>query len=123
MGRKKLPFLKKQNKSIEYDYIDEQGCSWDSPESWFWSGVLGGCGCGSSDYLAERAIRLLKNFSLRGDDWDKRFSIYDRIGDEILAHWFNDKELTEHGTSIYGSWLTKKGERVLGVLNELIEDE
>ena len=42
MGRKKFLNLQKQNKTIEYDYIDEEGCCWDSPESWFWSGILGG---------------------------------------------------------------------------------
>jgi hypothetical protein len=127
MSKKKFPKLRLSKGELiagfesGMDYIDEEGCSWDSPFDWFWIGILGGCGCGSSEELAERAFKLLENFS--HDDIDKRFSVYDKVGDEILAHWFDSLDLTEHGSSVYGSWLSPKGEKIYKNIKDLISKE
>lgn len=98
-------------------YIDENGCYWETPLSWFWVGVLGGCG--NSGVLSQRAFKLLENFSLRGEDFNARFNVYNKAGDEILAHWFDSAGLTEHGSGIGSSWLTERGERVYKNIVEL----
>ena len=36
-------------------YTDENDVSWDSVSEWFFCEVLGGCGCGTSDEIAEHA--------------------------------------------------------------------
>lgn len=109
--------LKLDEHPCEYSkYIDQDGVSWSSIESWFFTGILGGCGCGSSDELGERAIKVFSNFA--SDDWDTRFSVYDNEADEVLAHWMHSKDLIEHGTSIGGSWLTEKGKNVFEVIKK-----
>ena len=55
--------LTKENKSNENDYIDQNGLSWNSPEEWVWSGILGGCGCGSSEEFGKKSVKLLKHFA------------------------------------------------------------
>lgn len=113
--------LKKVSGDGKFDYIDQDGISWDSPKGWLWIGVLGGCGCGSTEELEDLAFSLLEDFSYSGDDWDKRkLNIYDDLALEVLAHWMDDAGLTEHGTSISGSWLTDKGEQVYKTIKELL---
>lgn len=109
--------LKEDKNPSEYSkYIDQDGVSWSSIESWFFTGVLGGCGCGPSDELGKRAIKVLENFA--SDDWENRFSVYDNEADEVLAHWMDSKDLIEHGSSISGSWLTEKGKNVFEVIKK-----
>lgn len=103
-------YLLKKNDDSEFGYVDNDGVSWDSPLEWLWVGVLGGCGCGHSDYLSEMAWKILKNFA--NDDFAGRLHVYDKDKYEILAHWMDDKELIEHGTGIGGSWLTDYGKKV-----------
>lgn len=107
--------LKENKNPNEYSkYIDQDGVSWSSIKAWFFTGVLGGCGCGSSDELGERAIVVLENFA--SDDWENRFSVYDNEADEVLAHWMHSRDLIEHGSGISGSWLTEKGKNVFEII-------
>lgn len=100
-------------KDGEEYYLDQDGVSWQDPESWFFCGILGGCVCGSGN-LEGRAIKVLELFATPHED--RKWSVYDEPADEILAQWMDSKELLEHGTSIGGSWLTEKGEEIYKVL-------
>jgi hypothetical protein len=108
--------LIKENKSDEFDYIDQNGTSYDSPQQWLWS-ILGGCGCGSSDELAERAVKVLKLFTT--EHMERSWSIYDDPTNEVIAHWMDSKGLIEHGTGIGGSWLTDKGKEIYEAIKKL----
>jgi hypothetical protein len=37
---------------------------------------------------------------------------------EVIAHWFNSKELIEHGSGIGGSWLTDYGYQVYNTIKK-----
>lgn len=108
--------LKKEGpEGVDFGYIDQDGVSFDSPANWLFTGILGGCGCGSSDEIADKAVAVLEFFSreIGSRDW----SFIDGEN-EILAHWLDSKGLLEHGSSIGGSWLSKEGEQVLKSLKE-----
>lgn len=101
----------------EYGYIDQDGCSWSSPNDWLWSGILGGCGCGSSEEFGELTFKVLEFFSI--PIMERTRYIYDTPIEEVIAHWLTDKGIIEHGTSIGGSWLTEKGEEVYKSIKSL----
>jgi hypothetical protein len=96
------------------EYEAPDGCWYDSPEEYLWVGIMGGCGCGSSDEIAELAHEILGHFGKPFDE--RKLKIYDKIEYEIIAHWLDSKELIEHGSSVGGSWLTDKGKELLEVL-------
>lgn len=103
-------------------YLDQDDVSWDSPESWLFVGILGGCGCGSSDELADLAWKILDYFSI---PFEKRFPegeslLSDSLAHELIAHILTDKDLLEHGFSVYGSWLTSEGKNVHGIIKKLL---
>jgi hypothetical protein len=118
-------WLRKQDPKIAgpHDYfIDQDGCSYDNPYEWLWTAILGGCMCGSADDLAIMAYKILEMFSNSGDDWNKRsFSVYDNIHYEIIAHWFDSVEITEHGSSVGGSWLSSKGKKIFESMKECLK--
>lgn len=109
----------KKVREDEWGYEDQDGCHWDSVSSWFWGGVLGGCGCGSSEELGEMAVKLLKHFAT--PHMERKLDLYDSEAYEILAHWMSEKDLIEHGTSVGGSWLTEKGEEVYEAVNNFLD--
>lgn len=79
---------------------------------------LGLCGCGSHDAIVAAALNALR-YSARpimtrgewqpGPDWGP-------LGAELLMHVIDNADLIDHGTSINGSWITPKGERLLQVM-------
>lgn len=102
--------LKKERDGGDFDYVDQDGISFNSPANWLFTGIMGGCGCGSSDDIADKAVAVLEFFSreIGSRDWN-----FIDGENEILAHWLDSKDLLEHGSSIGGSWLSQKGEQVL----------
>jgi len=106
--------LIKKNKTDEFDYIDQDGVSFNSPDEWLFIGILGGCGCGSYDDFGKDMIKLLKFFSTPHEN--REWSIYDDRYYELLSHWMDNKKLIEHGSGIGGAWLTEKGNNILDVI-------
>lgn len=90
-------------------------------EEHLWINVMGGCGCGSADELAMKSAVLLREIADKSDP--TRCAIYQDECSELIAHWFDSVELTEHGTSIGGSWLTPKGLATLAEMDRLKADE
>jgi hypothetical protein len=70
------------------------------------------CGCGEPDkcwkLLYEYLQKADKNKYINTENTYELFFIY------VIN---NELEFTEHGSSIYGSWLTDKGKEVLNWLN------
>ena len=103
------PSLRRQG---DDSYLDQNGVTWMSPAQWLFCGILGGCGCGSSDAFADEAVRLLRDFSSQ----QRTVSVYADRFHELLAHWFDHAGLIEHGTSIAYPWLSPRGKAVLAAL-------
>jgi hypothetical protein len=105
-------------KKDEGGFIDQDGYSFETPEQWLFSGIMGGCGCGSSEEIAKKAVELLDIFSTE-HSMGSRDKVYDDEEYEVLAHWMDSLKITEHGTNICSSWLTEKGEQILNAIREV----
>lgn len=69
------------------------------------------CGCGSS----VRFVSMLRDYLASADEDDNLLGPI-TSGDllaELIAHIACSAGLTEHGGSVFGSWLTEKGTRAL----------
>ncbi len=81
------------------------------------------CGCG---YLLDGTGVFLKQVLNAFDD---DYLSLDKIEDvcktdkivDFTLHFLDANELTDHGTSIYGSWLTEKGIALRECLNEVLK--
>ena len=86
------------------------------------------CGC---LYMSIKFVRDILNCYEDEEDWsaphlklDKAKEVCgnDSITDFIL-HWLDSCELTNHGSSVYGSWLTEKGKALRDYLKEVVEEK
>ncbi len=91
-------------------------------------GELGFCGCGQPEEAIALVKKLLTNMrdSFETKDHERAKALWsersDLIGDGplgwILLYHLDHLGLLEHGSSCFGSWLTKKGEAVLARLDK-----
>lgn len=73
------------------------------------------CGCGNPN-MVYRLIHvvmkdILKFSSVKVDDY---VGYYD-----YMIYQLNEQGFLEHGSSIYGSWVTEKGEKLIEALDEM----
>lgn len=84
-------------------------------------GDLSLCGCGNPEEAWKLIHSLLRLFATK--EFAYADAIRDLIGTEGACHFvlsmLDEAGLTEHGGSAWGSWLTKKGEWTLSVLDQL----
>ena len=108
----------------KYKWEDDiKDCYYTSPANFLYVYILGGCGCGSGDRLAEIAWEVFELFANKTEDrWKKIYGEGEEDGVELayeaMAQWMNSKNLIEHGTSIAGSWLSQEGERLYKIFKE-----
>ena len=74
------------------------------------------CGCGNPDLVWESIHKYLENYSLTGDDCNKRTISLDTGEALFLAYFLTEIGLLEHGGSVHGSWLSDEGKEVLEFL-------
>ena len=104
------------------EFYEEDGCYHSDLESAVWCGVFGFCGCGDCQYELERLYATLE--ILKREDRTDRNELYDvNNGYQIYLYLLDRYEFTEHGSSIYGSWLTDKGEALYKVLNYILDND
>ena len=72
---------------------------------------LGICGCGMPDETYKAVFEMLKRARDKGKliESDSPYELF-------MAYTLDHLELLEHGSSIYGSWLTEKGEKMIAAL-------
>jgi len=118
-------------KEEDGSYTDEVGIYYEDAESFIATGILGFCGCGCPDdalYYVRDCLHHVNE--IKEKVWENKITfeehqangkkIFSSVGAEYFAYYFLDnKELTEHGSSVPG-WLTQKGIEVLEDINELI---
>ncbi len=120
--------------------VGPDGCHYDTPQAAFYFGVLNFCVCGVPEEVLEHLRDVLRILDARSREsraqnprpkyedsaWAKRTEELDKLlGDGMLywltLYWLDSLDLTEHGSTVSGSWLTPEGESVLAMLNS-VED-
>ena len=94
----------------------------------FFGEAFGFCGCGCLSMSIKFVRDILNCFEDREEDnlsqylnLDKAKEVCgnDNITDFIL-HWLDSVGLTDHSSSVYGSWLTEKGKALRNYLKEVV---
>lgn len=102
----------------------------------FLSEICNFCGCGCNARLLRYILKFLECFNYDGegrmldkDLFDKEFS-HPLMSDsdmwvsyEFLAKWVDSIGLSDHGTSVYSSWLTDEGLTWREVLRRVCKEE
>lgn len=95
-------------------YLDSEDISYKSLSDMICGGLFDFCGCGDNDYEMEKFREVL-------------IAIQDRVRlsneYQIYLYLLDNHGFTEHGCSVFASWLTEKGEALLFLLNKWNEDE
>lgn len=124
MNRANLIHLFKDKYDITY--LTEDNVEYRTDEDFlesFLIEVFDFCGCGS--LLDGTGVFLKQVLNAFDDDYLSLDKIKDVCKtDEIVdftLHFLDANELTDHGTGIYGSWLTKKGIALREYLNEVLK--
>lgn len=120
------PVLYEQFKEdVENNAIDDEDFIKD-----FFIYVFNFCGCGCLTLSVEFIKDVLNCFEEEEDLSShylnlaklKEYTNNEGIVDFIL-HFLDSYGITEHGSSVYGSWLTIEGQKLKEYLNEAIKDE
>ena len=118
-------------------YVGTDDCFYDSPEEFIQVHELGFCGCGDPEENLAYVRRVLRHIADRRvvgdgtfDEIHKSWVDWDAEGDAIMGpaklftqYVLAQKDLTEHGGSVGGAWLSNKGYELLEDLDELYIDE
>ena len=96
--------------------VGPDGCHHDTEaEAMYYS--LGLCGCGSPDEVHQMLIDVLKCIDT-GKRLDAVVELIKQKPDivaEFIGHFLEDKGMTEHGSSVYGSWLSERGKQFIDI--------
>ena len=84
------------------------------------------CGCGIPEYAYKKAIEILELIQHRWDDENYDNPINKKLMDLLdndhsvlyILYHFDVLELTEHGSSIYGSFITDYGKDFITIMKE-----
>jgi hypothetical protein len=89
-------------------------CYYESPSDFLYYYVLQGCGCGRGESIEKDVWKVFKAI--------KKGNAYDMLNNdkykELIAQWLDSVGLLEHGSNIYGSWLSKDGEELYQILKK-----
>ena len=92
------------------------GCSHETDLDAIWCGIFGFCGCGNVFGELLKILDIL-------DKLDHREKI--DMKDQIYLYILDEKGFTEHGFSIFGSYLTDKGfalKKILQLNKETLDE-
>ena len=119
-GLSKIMTKEEMKEFFSTGYIDPKGCHWESFPEYFFCGVLGGCGCGTSDEIAAHAWTIFGLIAAKkNQDLIKEHT---NPYTEVLLHWMDSKGLIEHGGMIWGSWLSDEGKKIQAAALEAAND-
>lgn len=95
-------------------YTNSEGISFLTLTSMICVGLFNLCRCGDHEYEMKKFREVLLAIQERR-----------RLGNEhqIYLYLLDQHEFTDHGISVFSSWLTEKGEALLYLLNQWEEDE
>jgi len=105
---------KMEYKWKEGEAVDEDDCLYDSYKDMFWTKVLRFCDCYSDNTLNtacdifKQLYEAAKNNGNYHYNYEGKSEEYQGM-QELILHTLDKEELTEHGSSIRGCWMDKKG--------------
>jgi len=82
------------------------------------------CGCGQPEEALERLLVILDAMASFSDEGRVKRRIFYTEDNEnnidllLILYFLDDMGYTEHGSSVYGAWLSDKGKELLKVLKE-----
>lgn len=101
-------------------FVGPDDCHYESKSELMWYAVAQGCGCGDPSEGHKLLVDCLSQFS--GDHpkpgipaIQKIIEARPDVAAEFIAHFFDHIGLTEHGGSVYGSWLSPLGEQFIEI--------
>jgi hypothetical protein len=104
-------------KKTENFWTDESEIRFFKKSDYIWNHFFDFCGCGNNEemfiFIRDMLLKLNKN------EWGS----YDDKSYMLFVYWADSQQLTEHGTTIRCSWLTKLGEEILNDMTWCIENE
>lgn len=101
--------------------VGPDGCHYEKEAEALYFGQLGLCGCGCPSDIHKILIDCLSANNNEFEcivDYKKIVEIVKNNPEtiaELILHFLDSKGLTEHGSSVYGSWITKRGEQFVKV--------
>lgn len=120
---------KKGNQDFSYNVDNGFETEFKALIDYFYYSRLNWCGCGDPD-LAKETVRKFLDAHRDFDNRQKKLQTYFGVEYvfenallECLAYTMDAAEFTEHGTSIFGAWLTEDGEDFLYCLEHAKEEE
>lgn len=93
----------------EFTYKSKDEVWYPDFKSYLFTDCLGGCGCGNSDELAKDVLKVFLAIATKDSSHEL---IYSDKYHELIAHMLDSAGITEHGSSVGGSWLSSKGKEV-----------
>ena len=100
--------------------IGPDGCHYDNEAAAMYFDQIGLCGCGSPGEVHQFLLDCMSATKETSDILD-----YEKIKDlikanpdtvtQLVLHFLDSRDLTEHGGSVWGSWLTDRGKQVLEI--------
>lgn len=118
-------FYKHFKEDVENNTIDDEDFIKD-----FFICVFNFCGCGCLQ-LSARFIKEVLNYFEEEEGLSSPYLNLAKLEEytnnkcitDFILHFLDSYGITEHGSSVYGSWLTIKGQKLKEYLNEAIKDE
>lgn len=98
----------------------------------FFVEAFGFCGCGSLSMSIKFVRDILNCYEDDEEEgWYAPHLILDKAKEvcgndnitDFMLHWLDTVELTNHGSSVYGSWLEEKGKALRDYLKEVVWEE
>ncbi len=98
--------------------IGMDGCHYNTEGEAFYYGQLGGGGSGKPKEVHQFILNLLSLAKNEYDviDYDKAINLIKGDAESAYQFIFNalsDRNVIEYGSSVYGSWLTERGDQML----------
>lgn len=113
-------------KQPDGSYVCEDGCYHEDATDYYQVKEFGFCGC----YMPTENLKLIRdglNHLKTRSEYEYEEQIKRAVeifGNEssyaFFLYWVDKEELTEHGGSVWGSWLSEKGEQTLQDLEEIL---
>jgi len=103
--------------------VGSDGCHYDNKKEAIYFAEIGLCGCGNPEDVHKFLLDCMKATDGNIIDYKKVSKLISDNPDTVtqfVLHFLDSISFTEHGSSVYGSWLTDLGKQAIeiGSINE-----